>query len=132
MSNQSSEATNRRRRARRDRRLGPDARCARCGCTDRRVLELHHIGGRKNDPKSVVVYCRNCHAIVEEKQRDFDAPFAIPRDILDKDFAVRRHQAALLQSIVDIILEDAPRLAAFYAALDERYPEWRTIPEAAL
>lgn len=131
MTEQPSEATNRRRRARRDRRLGPDARCARCGCSDPRVLEAHHIGGRANDPHSVVIYCRNCHAIVEECQRELHAPFNAPADILDREFAIRRHQAALLTSIVEMIIADAPRLGAFYAALNDRHPEWRNMPEAA-
>jgi hypothetical protein len=95
------------------------------------VLEEHHINGYANDASSTVILCRNHHAIVEEYQREEGASFAVPSTILDRDFSVKRHQAALLRAIADMLASDATRLAALYLALDREYPDWRKLPEAA-
>jgi hypothetical protein len=55
-------------------RLPADAACVLCGERDREVLakraassvpasvlEVHHVGGRANDPDMTVVLCLNCH-----------------------------------------------------------------------
>jgi hypothetical protein len=52
------------------RRLGSDnPRCGMCGEGDARVLESHHIAGRKHH-KSTTPICRNCHRKLSDAQRD--------------------------------------------------------------
>ena len=43
--------------------------CGTCGESDYRVLERHHVAGRKHDPDTVVI-CRNCHRKVSDDQKD--------------------------------------------------------------
>jgi len=43
--------------------------CGTCGEADYRVLERHHVAGRKHDPATVVI-CRNCHRKVTDEQKD--------------------------------------------------------------
>ncbi len=61
------------REARKQRRLealGTNSpHCGTCDESDDRVLEAHHVAGRKNDPATVIV-CRNCHRKVTDDQED--------------------------------------------------------------
>ena len=61
------------REARKQRRLETlgmnEPRCGTCDERDDRVLEAHHVAGRKNDPATVIV-CRNCHRKVTDDQED--------------------------------------------------------------
>jgi hypothetical protein len=62
------------RRARRERRLGPDATCVHCGVTTPvallftrcRIVEGHHPAGEANDPTVIAPHCLNCHALESE------------------------------------------------------------------
>ena len=64
------------REARKQRRLETlgtnDPRCGTCDERDDRVLEAHHVAGRKNDPTTVIV-CRNRHRKVSDDQEDHPA-----------------------------------------------------------
>ena len=65
-----SEFDRERRRQRRLEKLGTDdPHCAGCGTGDDRMLELHHIAGRKHDDTLVIV-CGNCHQVLSDDQRD--------------------------------------------------------------
>jgi hypothetical protein len=127
-----------RRRARRNARIGPDARCALCGEANpevlirvkRTILEAHHIVGLANDVTATVILCRNCHAKVTEKQREF-ASFEAPESLLDKAIAVLRHLAALFYVVADMMRVLADQLVALLSGLSARYPDWQTMPEAA-
>jgi hypothetical protein len=44
--------------------------CVVCGETDPHCLELHHLFGRKNDPDTLVIVCRNCHRKLSDAQKD--------------------------------------------------------------
>lgn len=58
------------RKQRRLEKLGSNAPvCGTCGECDYRVLEKHHVAGRKHDPDTVVI-CRNCHRKVSDDQKD--------------------------------------------------------------
>lgn len=46
--------------------------CGTCGEPDYRVLEKHHVAGRKHDPDTVTV-CRNCHRKASDDQKDHPA-----------------------------------------------------------
>ncbi len=46
-----------------------DPICGACGEADYRVLEKHHVAGRKHDSDTVVI-CRNCHRKVSDDQKD--------------------------------------------------------------
>ena len=51
-------------------RLGCDSpRCIRCGETDPRCLEHHHIAGQAYDG-TLATLCRNCHRKASDMQRD--------------------------------------------------------------
>jgi hypothetical protein len=43
--------------------------CGTCGECDYRVLERHHVAGRKHHSDTVVI-CRNCHRKVSDDQKD--------------------------------------------------------------
>jgi hypothetical protein len=43
---------------------GGEPCCAHCGNTDKRVLQIHHIDGRKNPSNERIVLCANCHVII--------------------------------------------------------------------
>lgn len=49
-----------------------DPRCGVCGEADDRILEAHHVAGRRHDDITVLV-CRNCHGKVSDDQRDYPA-----------------------------------------------------------
>lgn len=52
------------------RRLGSQyPHCVVCGESDPRVLEKHHIAGRKHS-EDLSTVCRNCHRRLSDKQRD--------------------------------------------------------------
>ena len=61
------------REARRQRRLETfgtnEPRCGSCGEDDDRVLEAHHVAGRRCDASTVII-CRNCHRRVSDDQED--------------------------------------------------------------
>ena len=62
-----------RRRQKRLEKLGTnDPHCGLCGESDDRVLELHHIAGRKHDD-ALAIICRNCHRVVTDDQKDHPA-----------------------------------------------------------
>jgi len=63
----------RRKQARLERLGSNEPRCATCGETDDRTLELHHVAGRKQDDTTVIL-CRNCHRKMSDDQRDHPAP----------------------------------------------------------
>ena len=51
-------------------RLGTrNPRCAVCGYDDWRVLELHHVAGRKFSSETVIL-CANCHRKASDLQKD--------------------------------------------------------------
>ena len=99
-----------RRRERRLEKLGTDnPHCAVCGNGDDRVLELHHIAGRKHDDLLVIV-CGNCHQVLSDDQRDHPAamqgadPFLVT-------------VAYFLRGLADMLLLIVERLVDFSAEL---------------
>lgn len=46
--------------------------CGTCGERDYRVLEKHHVAGRKHD-SDIVTVCSNCHRKVTDEQQDHPA-----------------------------------------------------------
>lgn len=48
-------------------------RCGTCGESRWQCLERHHPAGRKFDPKTVAIECRNCHRILSDFQNDYPA-----------------------------------------------------------
>jgi hypothetical protein len=97
----------------------------------RTILEAHHIVGLANDVTATVILCRNCHAKVTEKQREFGASFEAPESLLDKAISVLRHLAALFYVIADMMRALADQLGALLSGLSKQYPDWQTMPEAA-
>jgi len=56
--------------------------CQKCGCTDRRKLDIHHIiprwEGGSNDPENLITFCTKCHGEEEGKQPP-SIPPSLPR-----------------------------------------------------
>src|SRR5947209_8413847 len=65
------------REARRAQRLGPDPACRICGTTDPRILEAHHIAGRRNAPLTDIL-CRNHHTAITDDLRVMGVPMSDP------------------------------------------------------
>lgn len=129
------------RKAKRIRKIGPDAVCVLCGETRPEVLirvpwsflhQNHHVVGEANDAKLTAVLCLNCHAKETELQRLHgvnlyrDRMRTLPEILV----SILRAVAAFLHSLADRFEDWAERLAAFIAALDAHFPEWRELPEA--
>ena len=126
------------RRARRERRFGPDAACARCGVSTpetlvaarRTILEAHHACGRANDDALTVPVCRNCHAILTEGQRAAGADFARPPTVLHQIAAALASFFAFLHDLCERGMAWAGALSNLTAELDASFPTWRDLPSA--
>jgi len=123
--------------ARRRRRLGDDPQCFLCSFAKpeallpvhRNVLERHHVIGSSNDSNLTVLLCLNCHAVLTEKYRSSGVSMR-PGDILERVIAALRAFGVFLPSAGDTCFRFATALQRFLAALDDKYPGWRDMPEA--
>jgi hypothetical protein len=123
------------RRARRERRLGPEAVCVVCGEESpelltrvrRSVLERHHVAGEANDPDLTVVVCRNHHALLTEAQRVSGIKLcrAADRVSLERLEAVLRGLADFFVMLAYALREWADELGRTIRRLDEGWPGWR-------
>jgi hypothetical protein len=123
------------RRARRERRLGPEAACVICGETDpavllrvgRSLLDQHHLGGKVNDPELTVVVCRNHHAVLTEAGRvsGIELDRRAERSSLERLEAVLRGLADLFALLVQALRGWADELRDTICRLDEGWPGWR-------
>lgn len=132
------------RRARRTRRLPPDARCLTCS-TDNPVvlraagtehpvnrLEEHHIAGWRIDTALTTVQCQNCHAINHEDMLDAGVNLRRPStNTLDQLHDYLIAVGAFLHRLADSMAAFAVRLRALITALDHDYPAWRTLLETS-
>jgi hypothetical protein len=133
----SNESGSRARRARKQRRLGPDARCAMCNernpdsltTIDRTILEAHHIAGIEHDVKATVILCLNHHAQVTAKQVDAGMSFSKAESLLEKAVAILKSLAALLYVVADMLIWLAAQLGALLQALLEKQPACFDLPE---
>lgn len=101
------------RKQRRLEKLGTNSPiCGTCGETDYRVLEKHHVAGRKHDPDTVIT-CRNCHRKVSDDQKDHPAIDANADAMLS---AI----GMFLLGLVDLLELVIDKLSAFGLALIER------------
>ena len=83
MSNQKLRREKRRQRGLE--RLGTNApRCAECGETDWRCLEVHHIAGRDFDNDATAILCRNCHRKLSDDLKDHQRPASSPPNQFDR------------------------------------------------
>jgi hypothetical protein len=134
-----SEIDSAAREAGRLREFGQTPRCAICEYSGRTafirvrrvLLQEHHINGRANDPTTTVLLCLRCHAELHENARDAGASLAPPTNVLDRAISVVRLHIALTQLMLDTQADLATDLALVCASLDEHFPGWRQLPEAA-
>ena len=127
------------RAARRTRTLPPHAACAICGERNpvvleatkrgRSVLEQHHVFGEANDPDTIVVLCRNHHAIATADQVDIGAlrPGVAP-SALERLSSALKSLAMFLVQLANGIYKFALDIIRTVKVLDENYPNWRTLP----
>lgn len=81
--NERTELDREKRKQARLERLGTNTpRCTVCGERDDRCFEHHHLGGRKNDPATIIL-CKNCHAKASDKQRDHPRQTKTPSDRIE-------------------------------------------------
>lgn len=126
------------RRTRRERRFGPDAACVRCGITTletlvplkRRFLEDHHVCGQSNDDTLTVPVCRNCHAIITERQQAAGMTFAAPPTLLHQIADTLASLFAFLHELCERGMDWAHALSELVSDLDRTYPTWRDLPSA--
>ena len=88
-------------------------RCGTCGESRWQCIEEHHPPGRKQDPETTVLECRNCHRVLSDDQRDH--PQATPR--ADPMLELIGHFLLGLADMLRIIIE---KLYEFGRALIER------------
>lgn len=101
------------RKQRRLEKLGTNSPiCGTCGETDYRVLEKHHVAGRKHDPDTVII-CRNCHRMASDDQKDHPAIGSDADAMLSAIGMFLLGLADLLELVID-------KLASFGLALIER------------
>lgn len=130
------------RRARRARRLPPEARCLLCGIdnpivlstpkTKRpdSVLEEHHPVGWRIDEDLTAVLCANCHLLQHEDLRDLGIDLKRPSaNLLDQLLTWLTAIGAFLHALADSAHQLATRLRELLTALDHHHPTWRTLPE---
>jgi hypothetical protein len=127
------------RKARRQRRLGPDVACVLCSTTtpevlvliNRSVLEAHHVAGVANDAALTVPVCRNCHALLSADQLSRGAPLAhaARRTLPEQVAAVLSELAAFCYRLGDRLAMWADRLYTCIDAFDVHFPTWRELPE---
>lgn len=121
------------RRARRTRKLGPDAACVLCGtttpeallCVNRSLLQEHHAIGRALDGALTIPVCRNCHAVLTEGQLRQGCTFQPQRTIPECIVAILAHLCALFHDLGDLFGMWVERVTAFVRGLDTDYPDWR-------
>lgn len=126
------------RRARREHRFDPDSACVRCGIATletlvplkRRFLDDHHICGRSNDDSLTVPVCRNCHAILTERQQAAGVTFAAPPTLLHQIAAALASIFAMLHELCERGMDWVAALSGLIEDLDRVYPEWRRLPHA--
>ncbi len=127
----------RRRLARHERkrqRLGaPVPTCGACGCASveallsvpfsdlapamqRRVIERHHPAGRRGDPW-MVPFCLNCHAIVSDRQQDWEERLQHPVTKRERLAATLKGAADWLRQFGQSAIEGADRLNALSAEI---------------
>jgi hypothetical protein len=121
------------------RKLGDDPSCALWGEKNpevltrckRSLLENHHIAGSANDSEMTVVLCLHCHAKATEKQRQYGVKLCHqPRNLLERLVEVLKGLASFFPLAIESLLDWAENLSKLLVALDTKYPEWRSMPEA--
>jgi hypothetical protein len=126
------------RKARRARRLGPDASCVLCARiepealrrTPAHLLELHHTAGRVLDESTEVVVCLCCHALAHEGLRDAGVPLegdGDGRTIVERVALVLRGLASWLTLLAAALLRFADGLDQAVRLLDAQLPAWRGV-----
>jgi hypothetical protein len=127
------------RKARLERRLGPNAVCVLCGFADlaalvlvhRTFLEKHHVFAVAHVPGATVPLCRNCHAIQTERMRDAGIPLTDnDRSTLEVLEAVLRANAIFQRAQADAWESFADDTRRLIDDLDERDPGWRDLERA--
>ena len=130
------------RRARRARRLPPDARCLFCGQDNPvvlspakaklpdSVLEEHHVVGWRVDEDLTAVVCANCHLLNHELLRTAGVDLKRPsKNLLEQLLTWLTAIGTFLHALADSAHHLAARLGALLTALDHHQPTWRTLPE---
>jgi hypothetical protein len=87
-------------------------RCAECGETDWRCLEVHHIAGQDFDDDATVILCRNCHRKLSDDLKDHPEAASSPPDPFDRI-------GHFLLGLADLLMRLAEKCREFGCALVE-------------
>jgi hypothetical protein len=127
------------RKQRRLRALGDHPSCELCGESDpealtrcnRTIIEENHVGGISNDAELTQILCLNCHRKVTELQREFGVELChYPRNLVERMRNVLKGLAASRIAEAERFLDWDAEIEKLTRALDEKFPDWRKLPEA--
>ena len=127
------------RRAKRSRKLPPDAACCLCGETDieslievevpRPWLEAHHVVTRTVDNQLLAVLCLTHHAKATALQWDVGALAREPAgSFLERMARAMNSLGSFFELLAQACYLWANQLMGVVRALDEALPSWRTLP----
>jgi len=97
-----------------------------CGISDPTVLELHHVGGRRNSDLTVTL-CRNHHTLITENLRVAGVSMREPQSPLEALIAVMAGLAELLHRLADRLTAWSEWLTRASDLFDVELPEWRDV-----
>ena len=119
------------RRVRRERFFRIGAVCVLCGEDDLSALCFHHPVGAGNDPDLEAPHCHNCHAKHHEAIRAVGVVLSRDRRTpLERIEEALRCLAEWFRLLADQLHAWAIWLRNLIDGLDQRYPQWRQMPEA--
>lgn len=127
-------------------RVLPQSKCLSCGISDLPVLAVtkpsqlnknglkllqeHHLFHRTNDRDFTITLCLNHHAELTAKNLDHGVSTEKPETVLHQVIAIVRAWGVFFVDLGNRIVRLADWLLQLLAALDEKFPAWRSMPEA--
>src|SRR5277367_4226111 len=127
-------------------RILTQRRCLSCGISDLPVLALtkpsqlnenglkllqeHHLFHRANDRDFTITLCLNHHAELTAKNLDHGVSTKKPETVLHQAIAMVGALGVFFLDLSNRIARLADWLLQLLAALDEKFPAWRSMPEA--
>jgi hypothetical protein len=112
------------RKAKRQRRLPPDAVCSTCKESAHIALEMHHPMGVTHEPDLTIPLCKNCHARATEDQLREEVPLSAADTFLDRIAAIFGSLAAFFRFLADSFNRLQSQVKEFAGKLDAKFPEW--------
>jgi hypothetical protein len=111
--------------------------CALCGyanpvaliAVDKTLLEEHHVVGAAFDDGTRIPLCRNCHAEITEGIRGTGASMRPQPSLFENLVQAKKAEEVYHRCAAIACARNASELERRVDALDELYPDWRSIEE---